>query len=81
MFQKKKQVKVKKRPVLSDSDNEQDIASSNDKQVINYGKWVFQERQFVVEFAVNCKQKQKQLYIHDYILIVHLMLIKKHKTA
>ncbi len=62
MFQKKKQVKVKKRPVLSDSDNEQDIPSSNDKQVINYGKWVFQERQFVVEFAVNCK-KNKNSYI------------------
>ncbi len=62
MFQKKKQVKVKKRPVLSDSDNEQDIPSSNDKQVINYGKWVFQERQFVVEFAVNCKKTKTGIY-------------------
>ncbi|KAF4107453.1 hypothetical protein G5714_011817 [Onychostoma macrolepis] len=35
---KKKRVKLKKRPVLSDSDNEQEIPSSNDKQVINYGK-------------------------------------------
>lgn len=72
MFQKKKQVKLKKRPVLCDSDNEQDIPSSNDKQVINYGKWVFQERQFVVEFAVICKKNnnKKQLYIHGYILLV-----------
>ncbi|XP_016345409.1 1-phosphatidylinositol 4,5-bisphosphate phosphodiesterase eta-2-like isoform X1 [Sinocyclocheilus anshuiensis] len=35
---KKKRIKFKKRPVLSDSDNEQEIPSSNDKQVINYGK-------------------------------------------
>ncbi|XP_050978479.1 1-phosphatidylinositol 4,5-bisphosphate phosphodiesterase eta-2 [Labeo rohita] len=35
---KKKRVKLKKKPMLSDSDNEQEIPSSNDKQVINYGK-------------------------------------------
>ncbi|XP_016105734.1 1-phosphatidylinositol 4,5-bisphosphate phosphodiesterase eta-2-like isoform X2 [Sinocyclocheilus grahami] len=35
---KKKRIKFKKRPVLSDSDNEQEIPSRNDKQVINYGK-------------------------------------------
>ncbi|KTF88160.1 hypothetical protein cypCar_00003108 [Cyprinus carpio] len=35
---KKKRVKLKKKPGLNDSDNEQEIPSSNDKQVINYGK-------------------------------------------
>ncbi|XP_042589381.1 1-phosphatidylinositol 4,5-bisphosphate phosphodiesterase eta-2-like [Cyprinus carpio] len=35
---KKNRIKLKKRTVLSDSDNEQEIPSSNDKQVINYGK-------------------------------------------
>lgn len=50
MFQKKKRVKLKKKPMLSDSDNEQEIPSSNDKQVINYGKWVFQKIWFVGKF-------------------------------
>ncbi|XP_068080446.1 1-phosphatidylinositol 4,5-bisphosphate phosphodiesterase eta-2 isoform X1 [Danio rerio] len=35
---KKKQVKVKKKPIVSDSDTEPEITSTNDKQVINYGK-------------------------------------------
>ncbi|XP_051531176.1 1-phosphatidylinositol 4,5-bisphosphate phosphodiesterase eta-2-like isoform X2 [Myxocyprinus asiaticus] len=35
---KKKRVKLKKKPILSDSDTDQEIPSSNDKQVINYGK-------------------------------------------
>lgn len=41
--------------MLSDSDTEQEIPSGNDKQVIDYGKWV----QFVVEFSVYCKNKTK----------------------
>ncbi|XP_067243369.1 1-phosphatidylinositol 4,5-bisphosphate phosphodiesterase eta-2 [Chanodichthys erythropterus] len=35
---KKKRVKLKKKPTLSDSDTEQEIPSGNDKQVIDYGK-------------------------------------------
>ncbi|XP_051967553.1 1-phosphatidylinositol 4,5-bisphosphate phosphodiesterase eta-2-like [Xyrauchen texanus] len=35
---KKKSVKLKKKPILSDSDPDQEIPSSNDKQVISYGK-------------------------------------------
>ncbi|KAL7837418.1 hypothetical protein SRHO_G00271290 [Serrasalmus rhombeus] len=35
---KKKRVKSKKRPVLSDSDTDQEVPSSNPNKVINYGK-------------------------------------------
>ncbi|XP_051958035.1 1-phosphatidylinositol 4,5-bisphosphate phosphodiesterase eta-2 [Xyrauchen texanus] len=35
---KKKQVKLKKKSILSDSDTDQENPSSNDKQIINYGK-------------------------------------------
>ncbi|XP_056590835.1 1-phosphatidylinositol 4,5-bisphosphate phosphodiesterase eta-2 [Triplophysa dalaica] len=35
---KKKRVKIRKNPIMNDSDIDQEISSSNDKQVINYGK-------------------------------------------
>ncbi|XP_073732193.1 1-phosphatidylinositol 4,5-bisphosphate phosphodiesterase eta-2 isoform X2 [Misgurnus anguillicaudatus] len=35
---KKKRVKVRKKPILDDSDTDLEIPSSNDKQIINYGK-------------------------------------------
>lgn len=64
-------MKLKKKPNVSDSDTEQEIPSSNDKQAINYGKWVFQEIQFVVEFSVHCKKQKKnmQFNLQDGILV------------